>query len=298
MMSGLENVLGNVYGDADDRPKKSDLSDVQDSIDALTGPSNDSVDQIDSQHDIFDSEGLTFLDEDTSFEAETLFDDNFFDAANDTVDAAPQRADWLASFPEGTAEQPDAANEPEDDVEASLGLETETPDTSLEPEDEQWLDDLFGTDEAETSIPGETAQTSTANISHGLGHRSPSLMELQKSAAEAVVAALTPQTVSVGVDWIRSDDDIVPSRGKGRRKANNLEIAPSVSLAPVTADLQEMPTAESSGSANAGSARGHTAPSSRHDDPINLFSPFDDGEPHQLGRFARKGRKPKDDASI
>ncbi|NOX28947.1 MAG: hypothetical protein GXP35_02675 [Actinobacteria bacterium] len=40
-MSGLKNVLGNVYGDPDDRPNKANLDDVKESMDALTEHADD-----------------------------------------------------------------------------------------------------------------------------------------------------------------------------------------------------------------------------------------------------------------
>jgi len=416
MMSGLGNVLGNVYGDANDRPKKSDLSDVQDSMDALVEVptdelestaepteaseadaeetpaldelsewigdevSADSEDQFGPQESIFETDGMTFLDSeddppfgnDNSFEAENPFESDNTMLETDVEesqtevpaspsatsdDEAPQRADWLdeldgasgadwiESLPEGSAEEPepdsssdadaalDEAPAQETAVTASLELEsddagTSEADTALESQDEQWLDDLFGADDVESpdsdateaSVPTaepaspaadasapsldtadapatpEPVQDDISDLAHGVGNGTPSLMELQDATAGAMVAALSPQTASVGADWIRSDDDIIPSRSKRMRRSKSLEIAPAISLAaPMAGALDQSTEPFIAPDVHMPSSTTDVAQPSTPsaDDPIALFSPVDDSEAQPTGRFARKGRKSK-----
>ena len=211
-----------------------------------------------------------------------------------------------------------------------LGLTSEgTDEPELDSEDEKWLDDVFGADETSTNAPSdqssapEDLQQETPGIEDSvslpdkidddisdlaadIGNGSPSLMELQDATAGAMVAALTPQVGNVGADWIRSDDDIIPTRSKGLRRSKKLEIAPAISLAvPVdVAHGSSEPAPAATGAQDLAedtdthdvldSALAVDAPSAAPShDAIAMFSPVDDNAEKKAGRFARKGRKSK-----
>lgn len=414
MMSGLGNVLGNVYGDANDRPKKSDLSDVQDSMDALadvapdessTEPdssesdsafsasdsahdaaveetpaldelsewveetgSDDSTHQFGPDADIFESDGLTFLDTDdeSPFETAEPFDVDPAAAAPeesaidsdviDPEDHSPVRAtwlddldepegseteDWIGSLPEGAAEE-DAStgtvsslvdsvddapghdsegpndSQPETDEATAAIFEATEEATELDTEDEQWLDDLFGVEQPEANANDASKAAHEAPVgatdtpsSHGvledeqadsvgadasgpidadladlvsnINTDTPSLIEVQDSTSAATTAVENPPAVAVGADWIRSDDDILPTKVRGMRRSKQIELAPAIVLAQAATeeDHQPEPATHFVAAATAEAAA---------DDPIDMFSPVDDDATRSARRFGRKER--------
>ena len=171
-MSGLKNVLGNVYGDPDDRPTQPDLDDVQDSMDALT-ESVDATDESAAPQPETTESALDELDgwvdgleqasepaataavESEPAPAEDDLDDPLAAFAEPTVDATGDDFDFTEDLPFDSASDDDpwAMIDGDDDSPADDGHDAElsstTDQTSAAPETattDSWLDVVDGGD--------------------------------------------------------------------------------------------------------------------------------------------------------
>jgi len=181
-MSGLKNVLGNVYGDPNDRPKKANLDDVKESMDALTEhadeaePASEDTLLDGSEHDspwaMLDelpdlNENPAPVDEPTA----TKLDDQ--EVAPDAPEAPTTEASWLSDVQaDGNSE--DWLND-YDDSGWTGSKQDETPTTDIDDSTE--VDELANFDFA--SIEDSTDEASVEDLRHR------SVGEASSSAAES-----------------------------------------------------------------------------------------------------------------
>jgi len=168
-MSGLENVLGNVYGNKDDQPQKTDLDDVQESMDALV--------------EINDPDGVSDMDESEDPTASTALDElsDWIGAPPDTVAADDDdqenifATDNIGFLDEDSDEVPSQAD-PGDEHSSSkledIGAEDETAGHSRA----EWLDNL-------DDIEGESGQNWMDDLTEDHVHTEP---EAESSAETSV----------------------------------------------------------------------------------------------------------------
>lgn len=158
-MSGLENVLGNVYGNKDDQPQKTDLDDVQESMDALV--------------EINDPDGVSDMDESEDPTASTALDElsDWIGAPPDTVAADDDdqenifATDDIGFLDEDSDEVPSQADQGDEHSSSKLediGAEDETAGHSRAG----WLDDL-------DDIEGESGQNWMDDLTEDHVHTEP-----------------------------------------------------------------------------------------------------------------------------
>ncbi len=166
-MSGLKNVLGNVYGDPDDRPKKANLDDVQESMDALTEradeaePASEDALLDGSEHD----SPWAMLDELPDLNENPAPVDEpaatKLDGQEVAPDAPTTETSWLSDVQaDGSSE--DWLND-YDDSGWTGSKQDETPPTNID--DSDGVDELANFDFA--SIEDSTDEASVEDLRHG-----------------------------------------------------------------------------------------------------------------------------------
>jgi len=158
LMSGLENVLGNVYGNKDDQPQETDLNDVQESMDALaeaTDPeepeASEALDELSEwigfNDDSDDTASETGAPEDTASETGALLDTASIDEDDDDIFATDSFA-FLEEDSDADSSADDTADEhPAPESSAPESSAAEDLEAVAEPEGSGhsragWLDDL------------------------------------------------------------------------------------------------------------------------------------------------------------
>ncbi len=184
-MSGLKNVLGNVYGDPDDRPTQPDLDDVQDSIDALA----ESVDPASETAD---------------------------EPAHDEPSALDALDDWIDDLDDGSYESDDTSPGVDDDPLAAFA------EPALDDVDDVGsVDDLSvaSDDDPWAMIDGISDDLGSSDLDDSAGGGDPSIEDLPSSVDQTSTDSNTTAETSddwlsvvdggdAGDDWMSEYDDV------------------------------------------------------------------------------------------
>lgn len=128
------------------------------------------------------------------------------------------------------------------DSEAETALPSEEPETGAGAHPADHVDVASGggaqpdPDADAVAPPSEPSSSEVAAMAAGLDRSGPpSLSDVQSATAHAAASAMPTAAGgrAIAGDWIRSDDDILPARGRGRRRTPKAEILGSADHDPV-----------------------------------------------------------------
>ena len=333
-------MLSQVYGDADDLPRETDLTEVQDSLDALVESATDDDPDIGD-----DSAGIVAEpDERNKADAPSALDeltdwigvpdadesDAQPDPGSDSETPVAATADesetptharagwldeldshssssWIDDLEDGTDSSSDVADafEPIEEnhgtqpvIESNMVAEDPSPTEDEvfdgREDDDQWLDELLAVD----GVPVDRTRTPEPTEPH----TPPTDQSAASSAQDLVtpVAFAVPSSQKVTGDWIRSDDDIVPTKEVTMRRRRNVGLEPGADGDDPSADGDD-PSADGDDPSADGddpSADGDD-PSADGDDPGAIFSKREESQPkaQPAGRFGRRRRKSRPGAA-
>ena len=162
------------------------------------------------------------------------------------------------------------------DIESSVVAEEPSPTANEvfdgREDDDQWLDELLAVD----GVPLDRTPTPEPTEPH-----TPPTDQSGASSAQGLVtpvASAAPSSLKVTGDWIRSDDDIVPTKEVMKRRRRNVGFVPD-------ADRDE-PIG--------------LVPDADRDEPVAIFSTREESRPkaESAGRSGRRRRKSKPSSGL